>query len=73
MIGPSLRGLHWLEGRRARARAHFCIKKAYIFGLRGGATAPLALPLYPPLGKDDELVYPLLEDIANGDELVYDH
>ena len=24
-------------------------------------------------GEDDELVYPLLEDIATGDVLVYDH
>ena len=39
VIDPSLRGLHWLEG----ARVHFCIKKAYIFGQRGGYS-----PLSPP-------------------------
>ena len=43
MTGPSLRGLHWL----GRGGLGF-ILYACISALRG-ATAPLALPLYPPL------------------------
>ena len=51
VIGPSLRGLHWLEG----VGVHFCIKKAHTFGLRGGYS-PLSPPPVSTPGHSDTII-----------------